>query len=145
MMGPASAIKDERLVQITDKETWDKLWLEHRGKDVEMAGNGWALIPEIDFELCEVIAKFRGESGNSNGEYVVAIEEFTDHMRLRFDSSTYQTMSLDGSGGGVSVTPFGIWVLPRVNGKKRVIEENVQGLLGEPPIWEVQATFEALK
>ncbi len=144
LLGHDSAIKDRRLVRITDKQSWEKLWTEHRGDDIEKAAGGsWPLFPLIDWDNCFVIAQFAGKTWNCNGEFVEAIDEHEDHITLFFDSATFQTAGPDG--GGIRVTPFGIWVLPRIQGKPWVIQENVQGLIGEPPIWKEQARFDALQ
>lgn len=141
LSGHDSAITERRCVRVTDAETWAALWKEHRGEKLETNASGWPTTPVIDFERCMVIAVFRGESWNANGEYVESIEEVDRHVRLRFDSHTFQTSGPDG--GGVRVTPFGIWVIARTE-KPIVIEENVQGLIGQPPKWKEQWRFAGL-
>jgi hypothetical protein len=140
--GPHSAIRKRRCVRITDRESWEALWKEHRGEALETNKLGRPVIPVIDFDRCMVIAIFRGESWNCNGEYVVSVEDRGRDVLLRFDSHSFQTCGPDG--GGVRVEPYGIFVLPRT-AKPIVIEENVQGMIGRPPNWKVQWAFEAIE
>ena len=70
------------------------------------------------------------------------IEEVEGGRRLRFDSSTYQTASMTGEDAGVSVTPFGLWIIDRAGGPV-VVEENVQNLIGGEPVWRERARLEA--
>ena len=46
-----------------------------------------------------------------------------------------------GAGGGERVTPYAIYVLPRLN-KPVVIEMNTQDMIGQPPVWTEQARFD---
>ena len=121
-------------------EDWADLWIEHTGAKRHKGKYNWfyneAGVPFVDFERCMVIAVFQGEGWNSAGVRVVTITEEEDHILLRFDDQSYQTMGPDG--GGQRVTPFGIFVLPRSK-KPVVLEENVQGLIGKPPKWKERA------
>lgn len=142
LMGHDSAITDFRIVRITEPEDWETIWAEHRGDALETVKQGWPIYPEIDFERCMVVAVFRGDAWNCNGEFVESIAETDDQIRLRFDSLTFQTSGPDG--GGVRVRPFGIWVLDH-NTKPLVIEENTQGLLNRPPIWTEKQRFDRIE
>lgn len=138
LAGPDSKVRERMILRIMDEESWQETWFAHTGANtprVPLEGP----FPTIDFDHCMVVAIFSGESWNSDGETVESVIEFDDHIRLRFDSMTYQT---DGLEGGVRVTPYGFFVIPR-SAKRLVIEENVQGLIGRPPKWKVQKEFDA--
>lgn len=134
--GAHSAIADQRFLCLTNPVQWKELWVEHQGDELNRTVQGSPICPTIDFDRCLVIAVFRGDSWNCDGEFVHSIADREDDVLIRFDSQTYQTMK-----EGNRVTPFGIWVLPRTS-KPIVLEENVQGILGKPPIWKEQARFE---
>jgi hypothetical protein len=140
LKGAHSDIAERRFDLVATEEAWRELWAEHRGKKDADARRAWQTVPEIDFERCLVIAFFRGSAWNCDGEYVVSVSDRGDDLLLRFDSHTYQTAGPDG--GGVQVTPYGLWILPRTE-KAITIEENVQGLIGQPAKWKVQHVFAA--
>jgi hypothetical protein len=133
--GAHSAITNQRYLCITKNERWRDLWVEHKGDSIDYSGQGSPICPKIDFDRCLVIAAFQGRSWNSDGEFVHSIADRKDDVLIRLDSHTYQTME-----EGNRVTPFGIWVIPRP-GKPIVLEENVQGLIGKPPVWKERARF----
>lgn len=141
--GPHSAIQESRYARVRDQKDWEKLWLEHTGQPAP-AGVGVPAGPEIDFGRCEVVACFRGKSKNSNGERVMAIDDLTEFVRIRFDSASYQTASFQPGveDRGVDCVPFGIWLVERTN-KAIVVEENVQSVIGAPPVWREQKRFPA--
>jgi hypothetical protein len=136
----------ERLAGITlhtDQESWEKVWARHKGEKVEKDSYGEAIAPEIDFSACVAVAIFGGQAVNSRGLYVVGIEESPERVLLRFDSRSYQTASFgDKPDRGNAVTPYGLFVIPRT-AKPLVIEEDTQGLIGQPPIWTERARFPA--
>ncbi|MFG0285254.1 MAG: hypothetical protein ACF8R7_12595 [Phycisphaerales bacterium JB039] len=142
LIGPDSAIVERGFHRIRDQQAWHDLWKRHIGEDPVIAGINMA--PEIDFDRCEVIAFFRGKATNTRGERVEAIDDLEGHRRIRFDASTYQTASLfEGEPDhGDACTPYGLWVIERTD-SAIVIEENVQGLIGKPAIWQEKFRFEA--
>ena len=139
--GHDSAITERRCVRVADAKTWAALWAEHRGDRLETNASGWPTTPAIDFDTCMVIAVFRGEAWNTNGEFVESIAEVDGAVRVRFDSSTFQTIGPDG--GGVRVTSFGIWIIAKT-ARPIVVEENVQGMINRPPKWKEQWRFPRL-
>jgi hypothetical protein len=141
-MGAHSRIAQERFARVSTPETWADLWHEHTGEGKRLRDAVYALEPEIDFARFEVVAFFRGPSINTDGERVVEIDQGADRVRIRFNSMGYQTMSLDGRDDGVRVEPFGIWVIDRT-GKPIVVEENVQSIIGQPPVWKERHRFDA--
>jgi len=142
-MGRDGKIMAPEYHRITDSGAWLEAWARHTGqqkKDLEWSG----ACPKIDFTRCMVVAFFRGKTVNTRGEELQAAEEVDGKLRLRFCSSGYQTMSLEGEDKGEPAISYGIWVLPRST-KAVVVEENVQNLIGKPPIWKEQAKFDAVK
>lgn len=84
---------------------------------------------------CMVVAIFQGKSTNSTGVRCVEIEHGEENTILRFDELSYQTM-----GGFDKTQPFGFFVLPR-RGKPVVLEEDVNGIINQPPKWKRRATL----
>lgn len=142
-VGAHSKILDKGFQRIRTQQDWEALWHRHTGEGVRFKDAVYAYPPRIDFSRFEAIAFFRGPSTNTDGEEVVSIGEVGDALRIRFDSITYQTESFHGEDHGIACEPFGIWVIDRTT-KPIVIEENVQGLLNQPPKWKEQHRFEAL-
>ncbi len=129
--GADSGIKKASSRVVTDQAGWTALWAEHvvRSADERVS----IKLPEVDFENELVVAVFAGETFNSRGFFVQDLLQGATRLTLRVDESTYQT---DGpNGGGVKVTPFGMFVLART-AAPIVLEENVQSLLGNQPLWK---------
>lgn len=146
LYGPDSAIQHRRVERIRDEAAWNALWSEHLGEGGPRAAQGWPLPPAIDFARFEVVAFFRGDSSNRNGEIAQDVDTSGDRVRIRFDSLSYQTAVInDGRSpgpqrAGANCRPYGIWVIPRTS-KPIVLEENVQGMKGHPALWRVQHEF----
>lgn len=131
--GADSKITKARNVMITDSAAWHTLWVDHAygpPKDNELIDYD---VPEVDFARNVVLGVFAGTSWNSRGFFVHELLQGTWRYTVRVDERTYQTAGPDG--GGVRCTPFGIFVLPRTDAAITV-EENVQGMIGEPAIWQ---------
>ena len=133
--GPNSALADASYRRISSAGEWQTLWLAHRGKTLlESAGE----VPQIDFRQCMVVAVFQGAGFNCRGVEAVSVTETAEAVTVRFSGQYYQTI-----GEGDAVRPFGVFLLPRST-KALVLEENVQNLLGQPPVWKLRAQFDAL-
>lgn len=131
MFGADCAIHDARYERVCTQEQLVELWGRHLGKASPQSEP-----PLVDFAACEVLAVFAGDGWNSNGIQVVEMLEDGSVRRVRFDHYSYQTEGLDG--GGVRVSPFGWFVVPKT-ALAVVLEENVQNMIGEPPIWKERA------
>jgi hypothetical protein len=85
---------------------------------------------DVDFGQEVVLVLCGGETWNSRG--LRFVEGYMDDTRvlIRVRHQSYQTM-----GGGDRVRPFGVYVLPKRE-LPYVIERNVQGLIGGPPLWK---------
>jgi hypothetical protein len=126
--GPDSAIKERRYERLLTQEAFTEVWVTHCGK-ARSVGNP----PLIDFAAFEVIAVFDGEGWNSAGIQVLEMLDAAEVRRVRFDHYSYQTEG--PNGGGVPVTPFGLFVLPKTE-LQVVLEQNVQNMIDEPPVWK---------
>jgi hypothetical protein len=141
--GPLSAITERQYLLITSRDEFVKVWERHMGdRAVNLLSHGNGVIaPRIDFERYMVVAHFRGESFNCNGD-LASYETLDDRVRIRFDAMTFQTSAGFGERDpGERVTPYGIWVIPRTD-KAIVLEENTQGLIGGEPVWTERMRFE---
>ncbi len=138
--GRESAVDYEAWVVARDQEALKRVWVAHYGPDaVGRAAQGWVQAPEVDFDRCMVVGVFNGERTNCNGERLVSVEEKGDHVLVRYDSITFQTMAMPGDvDEGDSSTPWGLFLVPWSD-KTVVIEENTQGLIGGPPVWTERA------
>ncbi len=139
--GPKSAIHKPLYLRVQAAAEWRDLWEKHLGQVVEQDVHQRPLLPEVDFDTCTAVAIFCGEGWNSDGVVLASLEQREKDLLLRFDQSTYQTASALGGendDGGVRVSPYGIFLLPRV-ATPIVIEENVQHLIGHPPKWKERA------
>lgn len=134
--------------RITTTDAWKTFWAAHQGDRLERNSRGWAITPEIDFSTCMVLACIRGPAHNNDGEAIEAIDIIDGALRIRFDSLTYQTASLLVPNAPPppplpTLHPYGIWIIPRTE-MPIIIEENIQHLLNNPPIWKQVSQFDQL-
>lgn len=143
--GEFSKVDETRYLRVTDAETWATLWCEHTGQQAQKRGYGWYYnqqqVPIVDFERCMVVAVFGGKCGNTAGYRVEQVLD-GDRWTLRYHANSYQTTVIDPANAKAKPpsTPFGMFVLPKTD-KKVALEENVQGMIGRPPKWRLQATL----
>jgi hypothetical protein len=100
----------------------------------------------IDFVNNVALVIMDGDAFNCRGMDAEVWEDDT-RILVRLRRRSFQTMSRgEGSNGGARKhRPFGIFLLPRRDPWKLVIvENNVQGLIGGPPIWKESARFTRL-
>lgn len=119
------------------------LWQKHLGQEPTGKYNSHYNplgVPLIDFNRCLVIAIFAGQYWNSAGFAIDSISERDASIVVRYDDKSYQTAGPDG--GGQRVSPYAFFVLPKTP-KELILEKNVQGLIGHPPIWKEQHRFPA--
>ncbi len=124
--GDKSGIDAATHLRIGSAEEFAGLWKRHSE----------AKAPDVDFKDSMVIAIFQGKGWNSGGVSAEAQEDDAQIV-VRYNDLSYQTM-----GGGNEVTAWGIFVLPRST-KAVIVEDNVQGLIGHPPVWKERARFGA--
>lgn len=127
--GADSNIQTKEVVAARSFEELVELWKRHApGKAV----------PDVDFSKEWVLGVFQGNGWNSRGVQLFEILEQQGgegqrHV-VRIDETTYQSM-----GGGDRVTAWGIFVLNNTD-DIITVEENVQGLKGQPPLWKTVGT-----
>lgn len=144
LAGADSHVSERGYFRITSLKDWTRMWQKHKGlkQDEEYdLGFDRAGLPLVDFDRFMVIAVFQGSGWNSAGLRAVSIVEEQERIVFRFDDKSYQTAG--PHGGGKQVTAYGFFVIPRST-KPVVLEENVQNLIGKPPVWEERITFPKL-
>lgn len=131
--GAFSEVRRPSIERAVNREQWAALWRRHVGRKGERNATNVQVIPEIDFDSCMLVAIFAGEMTQCNGMRVARLEEFEDHLLLRYDRLDFE-VSLRGGDDErlVEVTPYGMFLVPR-SGKRIVIEEEVPGMFGRPP------------
>lgn len=125
--GAESKISQTEYKLVTSHDEWEELWKRHdkQGK----------MLPKVDFTKHMVIAILLGNIVNTSGVQVVDVREIDNVIQFRFHAMRYQTGNWFDK-----TTPFGIFVIPHSK-KKIKVEQDVQGLIGGPPKWRVQAEF----
>lgn len=143
-MGQQSGITKARTVLVSDEATWERVFTEHMGKNLEHAPTSQPYIPEVDFRRYAVVCVFGGPMVNTSGIRMVSMTDLPDHHRLRYDAIKYQSEGPDGNAAGALPTPFGIFVIPRPV-RTLVLEEDVNNLIGAPPVWTERERIEPPK
>ena len=160
LAGPETKIEGRSYHRLSTAGEFQGLYMRHLGHKPEEFDEYYNPhgVPIVNFERCMVIAIFQGDSVNSAGVYVYSVEENDERILVRYDDRSYQTSGgfregnplVDGvpdpdklgDGGGRRVRAWGMFVLP-VSSKAVVLEENVQGIIGQPPEWEERHRFDA--
>lgn len=143
LTGADSHVLESGYHRITSMEDWTEIWQKHKG---QKNGEKYNLyydplgLPLVDFARFMVIVIFQGSHWNSAGLKAVSISEQEDRIVFRFDDKSYQTVGSDADGGGKPVTVYGFFVVPR-SAKPLILEEDVQRIIGEPPVWKERITF----
>jgi hypothetical protein len=141
LTGADSRVAERGYHRITSMNEWVDVWRKHKGSpeggEYDHYYNPLG-IPAIDFDRFMVIAVFQGAGMNSAGLDAVWLSPDEDRIVVRFDDKSYQTLGPDGGGKHVAV--FGFFVLPR-SSKPVLLEENVQRLIGKPPVWKERIAF----
>jgi hypothetical protein len=145
--GANSHITERRYCRITSADDWAQVWQEHRGEKPTGQYDLYydpLTLPSIDFDRYMVIAIFQGNGWNSAGLRFISISEENGRMIFRFRDKRYQTGGSGADGGRKKATAYGFFVVPRST-KPIVLEEDMQNLIGEPPIWKERITFPRLQ
>lgn len=141
-VGPDSKIDHADFQLIRDEAAWNTLWQSHTGKPPAPGTEGRHAAPKIDFAQCAIVACFRGRATNEDGEVLESILTTNDGLRLRFESSGFQTFGPGPDGGAVKTTPYGIWVIPATS-KPIIVEEARRELKDEPVTWKEVKRFDS--
>lgn len=142
LVGHDSKILSARFVLIRDDASWEALWAEHAGA-AQKEGAMWRhAAPKIDFSRFMVVGVFGGATTNTDGEVAQSVTIADDRVRVRYESSTFQTASFGGQGDpGVKTAPFGLWVV-EASDLPVVIEQARRGLKDSPVSWKEVKRFE---
>lgn len=143
LVGHDSKIAEPRFVLIKDEEAWINLWSEHLGVAASHTPPTRHVVPKVDFARYIVVGSFHGAGTNTDGEVVQSVLVGDDAVRIRFESSSFQSAGL-GPGGdpGVKTTSFGLWVIEKTD-KPIVIEQPGPRLKADPVNWVEAKRFEA--
>jgi len=141
IVGHNSKITDKRFVLVQDERTWRELWSEHTG--VAAAGPPTRYeVPMVDFARYMVVGSFNGAGTNTDGQIVQSITPGDGGVRIRFETSSFQTASFGpGPDKGVKTSCFGLWVIDRTD-KPIILEKARQGLKADPVRWVEVKRFE---
>lgn len=137
LVGQNSKIAEPRFVLIRDEQAWAKLWFDHTGVEINGGPPVRNAAPIIDFNRYMVVGYFRGKCVNHDGEIASSVVVSEDELRVRFEASTFQTMSSDPGkpDTGAKATPYGLWVVSRTD-NAIVVEEGRRGLKNDPVTWK---------
>lgn len=138
--GSYSKVTKHRVERITTPQRWKDVWKEHMGDRAEKGALGWDRWPLIDFDRYMVVAVFAGTATNIEAWEVESVVDLPDVLRVRYDAVSFQTASFGGEDKGSATTPYGFFILPR-SARELVMEENVQNLIGKPPLWKEKHRF----
>ncbi len=141
--GSHSQIDQPSYQLFTSAKDWTNLWLRHTGAAAAEKHDDFynpAGVPEINFDKCMVVAVFSGKSKNIAGIETASYTENAGQIKLRIRAKGYQTGGPPGADNGDDVTSYGLFVVNRTPGVV-VIEQDVQDLRGQPPIWKEVARF----
>lgn len=123
--GADSRIRYRDTQLILNQDQWNRTWARNLGTPV-----GSPKAATVDFTKNVIVAVFGGPMSNAEGfEFVEGIEQ-ESVVVVRVQPVRYQVV-----GQIRRSTPYGFFVLPRI-AKPYRIEENVQSLIGQPPVWK---------
>ncbi|MGE0190508.1 MAG: hypothetical protein AB7T63_00565 [Planctomycetota bacterium] len=132
--GDRSHIADRFALLIGTPDGWRAASHRLFGDDVDRPALG-----DIDFAKQVVVLVSFGNSSNCRGIVLQGAYEADARVTLRIDASTFQTMD-----GWQKVRPWGVFVVPRREGKVYVIEDDAQRLIAGPPLWVERWRFEGI-
>lgn len=127
-----------KVERITTREAWERLWTQHTGTTVQADAWPRPSIPEVDFARCMVISIVPGEEINAYSVQLVEVQDRKADTLLRYDVLRYQVSSpldADKPAPVQKNRPYGFFVIERTL-KPLVLEDNVQNIIGQPPIWK---------
>jgi len=129
-------VRDQELYCLVGSdEDWDKLRSELFGpKPTDIPTTS-----ELDFKKEMLLVYYTGKDIDWQGiKTDLAVEDET-RILIRVHQNTFQTFSANfgsPSPPAPKTHPYGLFVLPRREGKPVVLEHNTQGILGGPPFWK---------
>lgn len=135
--GANSQVMEEQFLRVSSQADWEETWHRHHGMSAQKAFEEMIDEFRVDFETHEVVAIFSGSGVNQRSLTVESMAEMEDRIHIQYDVWGYQT-----HGGSNPSSAFGFIVIPK-SPKRITLDENVQGLIGEPPKWRRRAELEA--
>lgn len=140
-IGQSSRITQPSFELIRDEASWAWLWARHTGAQAQAVPPTRHAAPVIDFSRFMVIGAFNGTATNTDGLVARSISTDETSVRVRFETSSFQTASFGpGPDHGVTTTCYGLWVIDRSD-KPIIIEEGVQQLKDAPVQWSEVKRF----
>jgi hypothetical protein len=136
-----------KLERITTREAWERVWTQHTGTAVQADAWPRPSIPEVDFARCMVISIVPGEEINAYSVQLVEVQDRKADTLLRYDVLRYQVSSPLNADKPAPVQknrPYGFFVIERTL-KPLVLENNVQNIIGQPPIWKEAHRLDAVE
>ncbi len=149
--GTDSKQSKESFARCTSPKEWQATWKAHTDR---LGGADEPACPQVDFDSYTVIAIFRKRSRLRISEVV----EEQDCVRVRYQPWGDQIAFIPGpKGSSVKVLEsgrgeidlnkpyllsFAFIVLPK-GAKAIILEEDVQSVIGDPPVWKECAKFPA--
>jgi hypothetical protein len=133
----SAGVSDEKTYRLmASAPEWSKLRTELFGQmptDIPVAD-------DVDFTKEMLLVCYAGKAINWRAISVELAIEDEVRLLLRLNRATYQS-----EGGVGQEHPYGLFVLPRCQGKPIVLEYNRQGLIGGPPLWKEFTRLELKK
>jgi len=126
--GGNSTIKEQRCVRVTSPAEWTALWAAHSPSNTPP--------PQVDFDQEMVVGVFQGRGYNCTGMNPVHVLDCQDTLEVFVRGQGYQ-------GKAYPATAYGIFIVPK-SAKRLLVKDNIQGLIGAPPLWKQIAELDAL-
>ena len=131
--GANSHVRKPSFMRVTKSEDWIRIWAAHLGTTKDDA---YRSLFEVDFDRLLVIVIFRGETANVRGIQIDSLSETPDSVVVRFTELGYQTAGIDNNKPWDR--PYAFVISSKTN-KIIVVEENIQTVKGDPPVWKERA------
>ncbi len=124
---------EDKLFRVFEtEEEWSEFHADNFGTDRPEPPRESAFNPAT--EILVLIAQ--GATFNCGGISIDSAFENDDRLLVRLLHHTYQS-----AGATPTVHPFGVFVLPRKEGKQYVVEQDVQNMIMGPEIWKELESF----
>jgi len=135
-VGQDSKIAQPRFVLAKDEDAWLKIWTEHTGAAAGQSPPARHAAPKVDFSRYMVVGIFDGAGVNTDGLIAQSVLVRDDVVRIRFETSSFQTFSSGpGRDQGVKTSCYGMWVIEKSD-KPIVLERGMQQLKNQPMQWK---------
>lgn len=146
--GSDGRFEKHQITLIQNESDWISWWGKH-GLRQERAGG--SMPPAIDFERMTVIAVASGPGINSEGIVFPELVVGQGTAIVRYRESSFQTASFGNRDSSVPCNSWGVVAFFKLQPNQLfpepriVVEQNMQNLIGGPPVWKKRAEFELTK